>query len=499
VLVELATCDLNPNFPPRTGLARGGQLVLADNDAGFGQRSWWSLTGIWQTPDQSGTPPEPTDGFARLLDAPTPIDIESGWQRLAEWLTGPVQLWGHEPLSGFQTAQLNWLIDRGWLSTELSQSRELSELVAEYRQVEASIDFPRTANSMDGRLLPPIDYPLNVRGDPDQLGPRIAPGFLSVFDNRPLPAEPPVQSRLQLAEQLTGPLQWLTARVYVNRLWQAVFGSGLVRTTSDFGHLGDVPGQPELLDWLAQRLIEGDWSTKHLLREMLLSDAFGRSGASDPESTERDPSNRYWHHYPTRRMEAELVRDSLLSVAGQLDRRLGGRPIKPHRLVEDSAKRLFSGPLDGDGRRSLYLEMSIMAPSSFLVGFNLPDPRLPGGTRDVTQVPAQALMLLNDPLVSNLAESWARELVRRDVSSSPAERIAKMFERSLARPASDVEVQRWTAAVYDISRARWTELAGATEAAAAPLDWPDWVMRDTASWQWIAHGLFNTKEFIFYR
>jgi hypothetical protein len=520
VLVELATCDLNPNFPPRTGLARAGQLVLADHDAGLERRSWWSVTGIWQTPVGAGPPPESVDGFAPLLAAPGPADIAAGWQRLADWLTDPLQQWGRQPLSRFQTNQLNWLIARGWLPIGLDQSTELSELVAEYRRVEASIDFPRTANSMDGRGLPPIDYPLNMRGDPDQLGPRIAPRFLAFFEDQFNPGPEPVQNRLQLAEQLTGPLQWLTARVYVNRLWQAVFGTGLVRTTSDFGHLGDLPEHPELLDWLAQRLIDGDWSTKRLLREMLLSDTFGRSGASDAESTQRDPSNRHWHHYPTRRMEAEVVRDSLLSVAGQLDRRFGGRPLKPHRLVEDSAKRLFSGPLDGDGRRSLYLEMSIMAPPSFLVGFNLPDPRLPGGTRDVTQVPAQALLLLNDPLVAGLAEAWARELVRQDRSASPEERLAKMFQRSLARPATDVEVQRWRAALYEISHGRWIAAAdsdtasstgeeipitaaavGATHprASGVPLDWPDWVMQDTTSWQWIAHGLFNTKEFIFYQ
>src|SRR5690606_5172013 len=120
-----------------------------------------------------------------------------------------------------------------------------------------------------------------------------------------------------------------------------------------------------------------------------------------------DPLNRFRHHYPTRRLEAEAIRDSLLAVSGRLNPQLYGRPINPQRLVEDAPKRLFSGPIDGNGRRSLYLEVSIMDRSKFLQSFNAPDPKLPTGRRDETNVPAQALVMLNDPLVLAMAEHWS--------------------------------------------------------------------------------------------
>ena len=109
------------------------------------------------------------------------------------------------------------------------------------------------------------------------------------------------------------------------------------------------------------------------------------------------------------------IRDSLLAVSGQLDPQLYGRPILPMRPVEDGAKRLFTGPLDGNGRRSIYLQMSIMDPPKFLTGFNLPDLKLPTGKRDVTNVPTQALILLNDPFVNAMAKAWAEKLISSEL------------------------------------------------------------------------------------
>ncbi|MFM8398496.1 MAG: DUF1553 domain-containing protein, partial [Pirellula sp.] len=173
----------------------------------------------------------------------------------------------------------------------------------------------------------------------------------------------------------------MTSRVYVNRIWQWVFGSGIVASPDDFGRLGDKPSHPELLDWLSKDFMQQGWSTKKLIRQLVLSQTFRQSGAVRSESLERDPSNRLRHHYPTRRLEAEQIRDSILAVSGRLDRKLYGRPILPPRSVEDGAKRLFSGPIDGYGRRSIYLMMSIMDPPKFLTAFDLPDLKLPSGVR----------------------------------------------------------------------------------------------------------------------
>ncbi|MCA9056713.1 MAG: DUF1553 domain-containing protein, partial [Planctomycetaceae bacterium] len=169
-----------------------------------------------------------------------------------------------------------------------------------------------------------------------------------------------ISNRLDLAESLVEPGHPLTARVYVNRVWQWIFGTGLVATPDDFGRLGNTPSHPELLDWLANEFIREGWSTKKLVRRLVLSETFRQSGQETDASRERDPANRLLSFYPTRRLEAESIRDSLLAVSGRLDPRLYGRPILPYRTAEDDKKRLFSGPLDGNGRRSLYLQMSIM-------------------------------------------------------------------------------------------------------------------------------------------
>ncbi len=226
--------------------------------------------------------------------------------------------------------------------------------------------------------------------------------------------------------------------------------------------------------------MEEGWSTKNLLRRLVKSEAFRQSGDVSEKGSERDPDNRLLHHYPTRRLEAEAIRDSLLAVSGRLDSTLYGRPIRPHRPVEDAKKRLFSGPLDGNGRRSVYLQMSIMQPPEFLVGFNLPDLKLPAGKRDVTNVPAQALVLLNDPFVNAMATQWGERLIE-DKADSPEERVRTMFLRALGRWPNEQEMNRWVDAAHAFS-GDGTKL-----------------MTDAEAWSEVAHALFNTKEFLYFR
>ena len=218
-----------------------------------------------------------------------------------------------------------------------------------------------------------------------------------------------------------------------------------------------------------------------MIRRLVLSRTFRQSGAHSDRAVAIDPNNRWLHHMPTRRLQAEAIRDSLLAVSGRLDDRLYGRPIDPHRHAQDAAKRLFSGPLDGNGRRSIYLKVSIMDPSKFLLSFNFPDPKLPTGRRDVTHVPAQALVLLNDPFVLSLAERWAKRLVEEE-HPTPIVRLQQMFVRALGRPPRNDEL------------ARWATLARSASPGTAAM-----LMRDQTAWKHVAHTLFNTKEFIYFR
>jgi hypothetical protein len=236
-----------------------------------------------------------------------------------------------------------------------------------------------------------------------------------------------------------------------------------------------------LLDWLAREVMREGWSTKSLVRRFVLSQTFRQSGATNEAALARDPGNRLLHHYPTRRLEAEAIRDSLLAVSGRLDPQLYGRPILPSRNAEDGKKRLFSGPLDGNGRRSLYLQMSIMAPPVFLAGFNLPDLKLPTGRRDVTNVPGQALTMLNDPFVTAMAKQWAAQLLQT-AHATPEDRVRAIFVQAFGREPHNDEWSRWSAAVRDFATANGGEL-----------------MQDEAAWAQLAHTLFNTTEFLFYR
>jgi hypothetical protein len=163
----------------------------------------------------------------------------------------------------------------------------------------------------------------------------------------------------------------------------------------------------------------------------------------------------------------------LLAVAGRLDPQLYGRPILPYRAAEDDKKRLLSGPLDGAGRRSIYLQMSIMQPPAFLTGFNLPDLKLPSGKRDVTNVPSQALIMLNDLFVIAMAKQWAAQM--EHFTGRDEDLIRQLFQQAYARDPSATELERWQSAFKSFG----SDVAVAREC--------------------LAHAFFNTKEFIYYR
>ena len=168
------------------------------------------------------------------------------------------------------------------------------------------------------------------------------PELLAFVTNVEQSLPSPDGSRAALARWMTQPDHPLTARVMVNRIWQGHFGEGLVRTPNDFGRMGTPPTHPELLDWLARDFMKQGWSTKQLVQQLVLTETFQQSGTLSEAARQADPDNRLRHHYPTRRLEAEEIRDALLAVSGRLDPQLYGRPINPSRPVEDAAKRLFS-------------------------------------------------------------------------------------------------------------------------------------------------------------
>ena len=474
VYVELATKASNPNFPPRVGL--GQDLTAAQIDD---PRSWCAVAKV-VLHDRPGAPADELSRFRSLFAGDVPDSLAEVKTRYRAWFRAAVDAWATDRAIDDHVRVLSWLLQTGLLPNEGGPDA-VTDLVSAYRTTEATLLEPQTANGM-ADLDPPVDYRLNVRGDYDRPGPAVPRGYLGVFARPAL--VPKTSGRLALAEFVASADNPLTARVYVNRVWHWLFGAGLVTTPDDFGHLGDRPEHPELLDWLAAWFVEHGWSTKQLVRLLITSQTFLQGDRPSEAARQADPRNRLWHHYPLRRLEAEAIRDAILAASGRLDRRLYGPPVDPPRTAEDAQKRLFSGPTDGGGRRSIYTRSTIMDPPRFLAAFNQPPAKIPTGRRDVTSVPAQALAMLNDPFVIGQAEVWGRRLAA-EPTSTVENRLRTMFEVALGRPPTDADLARWSGLVGDLAAAHGMSREKALTSAAV--------------WKDVAHALFNVKEFIYVR
>lgn len=471
IYVEFATKASNPNFPPRVGL--GPDLTEAQiNDP----RSWFAVTRI-VAHDTPGTPADELTRFAALFAGEAPKSMVEVQDRYAAWLRDAVDAWTSDRASDDQVAIMNWLLKSGFLPNSERLPPHVVRIQSDYRAEEKTLRDPQTANGL-AAIDASEDYRLNLRGDYDRLGPAVPRGYLQIF------AKANVRDRLGLANFVASADNPLTARVYVNRVWHWVFGAGLVATPDDFGHLGDRPSHPELLDWLATWFVDNGWSTKKLIRLLVTSNTFQQSDVASESAQTADPRNRLCHHFELRRMEAEAVRDSLLAASGRLDRRLFGPSINPHRTAEDPQKRLFSGPLDGNGRRSIYTKSTIMDPPRFLAAFNQPPAKIPTGKRDVTNVPAQALAMLNDPFVIGQADEWGKRLAGIK-HGTIADRLREMFDAGLSREPTSFEIENWSRLIRDLAN----EHRVADSA----------ILVSPAIWKDAAHALFNTKEFIYIR
>ncbi|MFO1459987.1 MAG: DUF1549 and DUF1553 domain-containing protein [Verrucomicrobiota bacterium] len=328
-----------------------------------------------------------------------------------------------------------------------------------------------------------VDENILVRGKPFSPGGRAPRSLPEAFPGaRPISDESS-SGRRELADQLTDPGNPLVARVLVNRVWHHLFGRGLVPTVDNFGALGERPTDPELLDYLAWQFVHEDrWSLKRLIHRLVLTQTYAMSHRdSDPRAQELDPANNLWHRIPVRRLEAEAIRDSLLTVSGRLNPKVGGPPV-PAYLNEFTVGRGRpdkSGPLDGDGRRSLYLAMRRNFLSPALLAFDAPTPFSTVGKRNVTNVPAQSLALMNDPLFHEQARVWAERMLRELPTAEPAERIAWLFEGAYGRLPTAAERQDCLETLAELRQLHGKE---------SP---------DAESWTDLCHALLNANDFIY--
>jgi hypothetical protein len=326
------------------------------------------------------------------------------------------------------------------------------------------------------------DEHVYIRGTHKAPGALVARRFLEALTGAERLSVAHGSGRLELARQMTDPARDpLLARVMVNRIWHHLFGRGIVGSVDNFGVLGEMPTHPELLDYLASRFIQDGWSVKKMIRELILSSSYRMSSRPDPNGDEADPRNRLLHRMRIRRLEGEAIRDAMLSVSGRLTSRMYG-PSVPVFLTPflEGRGRPASGPLDGDGRRSLYLAVRRNFLSPMLMAFDTPIPFSTVGKRTVSNVPAQALILMNDPFVHQQVRHWAERALAGPGSTS--ERIRAMYLSAFARPPTDAELRACLAFLQQQSMAS----EGRT-----PND------RTMCAWADLAHVLVNAKEFIF--
>ncbi len=292
----------------------------------------------------------------------------------------------------------------------------------------------------------PHDAKRHRRGDPKRLGEQMPRRFLQIIDGPEPPAIPSGSGRLELARWLTRPQHPLTARVIVNRIWQQHFGRGLVATSDNFGRQGSEPSHPQLLDWLAYKFVNDGWSLKKLHRQIMLSQTYrlrsdiglpGREVVSHQLQTKNhhpeftDPENIYLWRFSRRRLEAEVIRDSVLAVAGLLDRSQGGsHPFKPWHAARFSLNRPFHEEFPTN-RRSVYVMTQRLFRNSFLGLFDGPDRNSSTSLRSSSNVPSQALYLMNSPFVREQAEALAQRLIT-EVQGDDLQ-VARLYQLAFGR------------------------------------------------------------------
>lgn len=323
-----------------------------------------------------------------------------------------------------------------------------------------------------------------IRGSWRKRGATVPRRFLEVFAGLEHSAPEQGSGRLELALQMVNPEQTpILPRVIVNRIWQHYFGRGIVPTPDDFGHLGQPPSHPELLDWLAGDLIRHGWSLKQIHRRILLSATYRRRSDDRPDTNSVDPQNLLLSRMPVKRLEGEAVRDALLAVSGRLDSAIYGPSVPIHltSFLEGRGRPGQSGPVDGSGRRSLYLSVRRNFPDPLLQAFDFPNPHSCTGRRNVSNVPAQALAMLNNPLVTEQAAVWARRLLNETPGTTSDARVRQLFTEAFSRDPSQAEME--------FALAFLSEQQAAYRADA----------EDIRVWTDYCHVLFNLKEFVFVR
>lgn len=344
-----------------------------------------------------------------------------------------------------RTSQQQDAVRAAYLARAASnEARTAHAELACVKQEEAEVRRGILSAAVMQELPQPRETFVLVRGQYDQPGERIAfPGVPAALGHLPGSASP---NRLALARWLVSPENPLTARVVVNRLWQQVFGAGLVRTANDFGFQGELPTHPELLDWLATEFIRSGWDIQHMLRLMVTSATFRQSSELTPQLLERDPENRLLARGPRFRLPAEQIRDQALALGGLLVEHLGGPSVKPYQPEGLWEAVSYNGDLTYEQdhgpslyRRSIYTFWKRQAPPPDMLTFDGPTRETCVISRSRTNTPLQSLVLLNDVAYVEAARGLA-ERVLRHCGPDTTGQVRQGFRVATCRAPTDSEL-----------------------------------------------------------
>jgi len=387
------------------------------------------------------------------------------WDALDRWVN---HRW--ENVTGGENAQGGSAFTRGYLSyvgenkDDPNYDAKKAELYVKYKQLDDAFQKLRKQNATDngpnntitavgelGHADSPPTYKL-FGGAEDRREEEVQPLFPEAIAQGAKPDIVPTATssgrRTALAEWIASPANPLTARVYVNRVWSWYFGTGLVATVSDFGRAGTRPTHPELLDYLAADFVKHNWSSKQLVREILLSNVYRQSSDSRDDVYKADPENKLLAVYPRRRMDAEEIRDSILVASGELNDKLGGPAVLPPLpkgmgAVRDNG---FTGlpnwvvtkDKEEWNRRSIYVFTRRSVAYPMLANFDAASPNQVHSRRDVTTTPLQALVLYNDEQVFQWSQALAGRVIR-EAGADPDRQIERLYEILFARSPDKFE------------------------------------------------------------
>ncbi len=504
VVADFTQKDFDSSLVLKDGPPPGTKPAVASK----GPQKGWAVGGAQTKP------------HALTLLAAQPAEMPAGSKlvvTLEQQSTFEKQTLGHFRLSTTDAARVaEYVHTPAEVLVALESGQALPSLVAEHyvRQVAPELRAERARFAtlhaqLDGMV--PTTVPvfreldgdkrrktnIQIRGNHLMLGDAVTEGVPAVF--HPLPEGAPM-NRLTLARWLVDEKNPLTPRVLANRLWESIFGVGIVRTSEDFGTQGDLPVHPELLDWLATELVREKWDTKKFLKLLVTSAAYRQSSQVNAGLAERDPDNRLLARGPRYRLSAEMVRDQALAVSGLLSRKMYGPSVRPMRPAL-GLNAAFGSGLDwqtsaGDDRhrRALYTEWRRTSPYPSMATFDAPNREVCTVRRNFSNTPLQALVTMNDPVFIEAAQALARRMSSH--GGAPAEIARYGFRLCVARPPSELETQRLMR-MHDEALAFYGHHAPqaaalATNPLGPPPEGAD--IADLAAWTTVANVLLNLDE-----